>query len=152
MSDYPLLTIRQFFWDYVCPFSRKSGQAVETILKPLLETPQYAGKVKIIMRPHPQPWHSSSTLVHEAALAVAKVAPGSFWKYTLELLKEQEQFYDIPAATMTAAQAREKAAEIGLSAGILSAEEVAAVKDLLLLKGTPNGGCAVTNDLKACSE
>ena len=30
----------------------------------------YAGKVKVILRLHPQPWHAVSTLVHEAALAV----------------------------------------------------------------------------------
>jgi protein-disulfide isomerase len=146
------LTPRQFFWDYICPFSGKSSHAVETILKPLLESPQYAGKVKIIMRPHPQPWHASSMLLHETALAVARVAPSKFWEYSLALFKAQGQFYDIPTATITPARTRENAAELGLSAGILTTEEVAAVKDLLLLKSTPNGGCAVTDDLKACSE
>lgn len=91
-------------------------------------------------------------LLHETALAVARVAPSKFWGYSLALFKAQDQFYDIPTSTLTPAQTREKAAELGLSAGILTAEEIAAVKDLLLLKSTPNGGCAVTDDLKACSE
>jgi hypothetical protein len=104
------------------------------------------------MRPHPQPWHASSMMLHETALAVARVAPSKFWGYSLALFKAQEQFYDIPTSTMTPAQTREKAAELGLSAGILTAEEVVAVKALLLLNSTPNGGCAVTDDLKACSE
>jgi len=104
------------------------------------------------MRPQVQPWHASSTLCHEAALSVAKVAPNAFWGYSVALFKAQEEFYDIPTSKLTPAQTREKLADLGLSSGTLTAEQVAAVKDLLLLKSTPNGGVAVTDDLKVCSE
>lgn len=140
----------EFFWDYICPYSGKSSNAVETVLKPLLASPKYAGKVKIILRPHPQPWHASSTLVHEVALAVAKVAPASFWAYSLALFKAQESFYDIPTQSVPPAVTREKLAQLGKGSGILTDGEVQAVKDLLQLKSTPNGGNGVTDDLKSC--
>lgn len=44
----------EFFWDYVCPFCTKSANTVEDVVKPLLNS-KYAGRVKIIFRPHPQP-------------------------------------------------------------------------------------------------
>jgi hypothetical protein len=58
--------------DYVCPFSAKMAKAIDTVLKPLLGVGgEYDGKVKIIFRPQVQPWHASSTIVHEAGLAVS---------------------------------------------------------------------------------
>lgn len=58
--------------DYVCPFSAKMAKAIDTVLKPLLSPDcEYDGKVKIIFRPQVQPWHASSTFVHEAGLAVS---------------------------------------------------------------------------------
>ncbi|KAJ3832769.1 hypothetical protein F5878DRAFT_646495 [Lentinula raphanica] len=41
---------------------------------------KYGGKVKVIFRPHVQPWHASSTLVHEAGLArlLYYLAPHTF--------------------------------------------------------------------------
>lgn len=125
---------------------------MESILKPLLSSPKYDGKVKIILRPHPQPWHASSTLVHEAALAVAKVAPAAYWAYSLALFKAQEGFYDIPMESSTPAATRDKLASLGKESGTLSDGEIQAVKDLLKLKDTPNGGNGVTDDLKTCSE
>jgi hypothetical protein len=74
--------------DYVCPFwyvaariwtthshsnhcpSAKMATTIERALKPLISQRQYDGKIKIIIRPHVQPWHASSTYTHEAALAV----------------------------------------------------------------------------------
>lgn len=57
--------------DYVCPFSAKSVIAIDQVLKPLFDSGEYAGKVKIIFRNQVQPWHVSSMLTHEAALAVS---------------------------------------------------------------------------------
>ncbi|KIM20635.1 hypothetical protein M408DRAFT_306999, partial [Serendipita vermifera MAFF 305830] len=127
--------------DYICPYSGKSSNAVETVLKPLLTSPKYAGKVKIILRPHPQPWHASSTLVHEAILAIAKVAPAVVSRYSEKLFKAQESFNDIPAQNVSPAVKRAKLAQLGASRR---------VKDLLQFKSTPNGGNDVTDDLKSC--
>ena len=57
--------------DYVCPFSAKIAIAIDKILRPSFAPGgAYAGKVKVIFRQHVQPWHGSSTFVHEAGLAV----------------------------------------------------------------------------------
>ena len=63
---------------------------VETILKPLLGPgSRYEGKVKVIVRLHVQPWHASSTLTHEAGLAVSSLAvsPVRDFKFTFNPFK-----------------------------------------------------------------
>lgn len=60
--------------DYVCPFSAKIALAIDSVLKPLFAPGgKYDGKVKVIFRNQVQPWHASSTFVHEAGLAVSPV-------------------------------------------------------------------------------
>ncbi|EMD40528.1 hypothetical protein CERSUDRAFT_44584 [Gelatoporia subvermispora B] len=135
------------FLDFVCPYSKKLVFAIDAVLRPLLGPGgKYDGKVHIIFRPQVQPWHSSSTFTHEAALAALRVAPDKFWAFTLALFKRQEEFFDIPTSTLTPLQIREKLAHI--AAGVIGEQNVPAFKDLLALKSTPNGGVAVTDDLK----
>ncbi|KAF5333585.1 hypothetical protein D9611_002741 [Ephemerocybe angulata] len=135
------------FLDYVCPFSAKLAHAIETVLKPQLGPGgPYEGKVKVVLRLHPQPWHSASTLVHESALAVLRASPENFWAYSLALFKNQGEYFDIPTSTLSPLQIRANLA--ALAATVIPAEAVEKVKDLLALKGTPNGGNAVTDDLK----
>ncbi|KIY52623.1 hypothetical protein FISHEDRAFT_55820 [Fistulina hepatica ATCC 64428] len=135
------------FLDYVCPFSAKMALSIENVLMPLFGPGGlYEGKVKIIVRPQVQPWHASSTLVHEAALAVVRAAPQQYWHYSLKLFEHQKQFFDIPSATKTPLQIREELVE--LAKGIVPANSIGEVKGLLELKSTPNGGTSVTDDLK----
>jgi hypothetical protein len=58
---------------------------IENVLKPKFAPNGEYGdsKVKVILRPQVQPWHSTSTLVHEAAIAVARVSPENFWSFSL---------------------------------------------------------------------
>ncbi|CAE6417080.1 unnamed protein product [Rhizoctonia solani] len=134
----------ELYLDFVCPFSAKIfTNAVDSVLKPLFTEGKYAGKVKLLLRLQPQPWHGSSTFTHEAALAVGRVAPEKFLEYVTELFKAQEQFFDIPTSTLTPLQIREKL--IALAPGGV---DKTAVADLLELKSTPNGGVSVTDDLK----
>lgn len=68
------LTRRRATVDYVCPFSAKIALAIDSVLKPLFAPGgKYDGKVKVIFRNQVQPWHASSTFVHEAGLAVSPV-------------------------------------------------------------------------------
>ncbi|KAK7062305.1 disulfide bond formation protein D [Favolaschia claudopus] len=137
------------FLDYVCPFSAKLALAIDNVLVPLLGPGgRYHGKVKVIFRPQVQPWHASSTFVHEAGLAVAHVAPESFWPFSLALFKRQGEYFDIPTSTLTPLQIREKL--VALAGEVIAVPSNAAGKfaDLLLLKSSPNGGTAVTDDLK----
>jgi hypothetical protein len=51
--------------------SGKISVAIDKILKPWVEAGgPYEGKIKIIFRNQVQPWHATSTLTHEAGLAV----------------------------------------------------------------------------------
>ncbi|KAI0307067.1 hypothetical protein B0F90DRAFT_1622059 [Multifurca ochricompacta] len=136
------------FLDYVCPFSRKLSRAIDNIVKPLVDIGgKYEGKIKIIFRNQVQPWHGSSTFTHEAGLAVALVAPEKFWSFSLILLNRQDEYYDIPTSTLTPVQIREKLASLFVETGA-SVNEVNAFTELLKLKGTPNGGVSVTDELK----
>ncbi|KAG6866116.1 hypothetical protein C0991_008424 [Blastosporella zonata] len=120
------------FLDYVCPFSAKIALVIDGVLKPLFASGgKYADKVKVIIRLQVQPWHASSTLTHESALA---------------LFKKQGDYFDIPSSSLTPLQIRDSLAE--LAAQVIPSDAVKDFKDLLILKSTPNGGNAVTDDLK----
>jgi len=120
----------------------------QTILKPLLGPgSKYEGKVKVIIRLHVQPWHASSTLTHEAGLAVLRAFPDNFWPFSLQLFKQQKDYFDVPSQDLTPRQIREKLAQ--LASNLLPSDALAEFKDLLTLKGESlNGGTGVTDDLK----
>ncbi|KAF9006742.1 hypothetical protein BDQ17DRAFT_1389502 [Cyathus striatus] len=135
------------FLDYVCPFSAKAARTIDTVLRPLFGPGgKYAGKVKIIFRPQVQPWHATSTYVHEAGLAALRSSPENFWAFSLALFNHQEDYFDIPASTLTPLQVREKLAQ--LASTVIPEGAVDNFSELLKLKGSPNGGTAVTDDLK----
>jgi len=147
IGPYDALHTLDMFLDYVCPFSAKIANKVETILKPLLGPgSKYEGKVKVIIRLQVQPWHSSSTLTHEAGLAALRVSPENFWRFSLELFKQQEDYFDIPSQDLSPRQIREKLAQ--LASNVLPPNALAEFRDLLTLKGSLNGGTGVTDDLK----
>ncbi|KAN0126747.1 hypothetical protein V8E52_000387 [Russula decolorans] len=136
------------FLDYVCPFSRKLSVTIDQIVKPWIDSGgRYEGKIKIIFRNQVQPWHGASTFTHEAGLAAARVSPDKFWPFSLRLLQRQEEYYDIPASTLTAIQIREKLASLYAESGV-SGDQIEVFKDLLRNKSTPNGGVSVTDELK----
>ncbi|KAF9226918.1 hypothetical protein BS17DRAFT_696298 [Gyrodon lividus] len=127
--------------------SAKLSRTIDTVLKPWLDKGgKYHGQVKLIMRLQVQPWHASSTFTHEAGIAVARVSPEHFWAFSLKLFENQGDFFDIPTSTMTPLQIREKLAD--LAAGLVPENKVDEFRELLKLKSTPNGGVAVTDDLK----
>lgn len=53
----------------------------DTVYKSVLPTieKKYEKKVQVIFRQQVQPWHPSSTLVHEAGVAVLKTDEAKFW-------------------------------------------------------------------------
>lgn len=71
----------ELYLDYVCPFSQKMFNTVYTSVLPLIRQ-KYASKIQILFRQQIQPWHPSSTLVHEAGVAVLKIEPGKFWDFS----------------------------------------------------------------------
>ncbi|KAK7470201.1 hypothetical protein VKT23_001639 [Stygiomarasmius scandens] len=137
------------FLDYVCPFSAKMSLAIDSVLRPLLGPGgKYEGKVKVIFRPQVQPWHATSTFVHEAGLAVARVSPQHYWPFSLALFKNQGDYFDQPSLTRTPLEIRGNLAKL---AGDVIGPDSSLVKDfasLLEHKGSPNGGNSITDDLK----
>lgn len=96
--------------------------------------------------------HTASMLTQEAALAVAQVAPKSFWKFSLAIFYAQEDFYDVPLSTLTSNQIREKLVELGISSASLSSEEAEKVQGLLKLREFKNSGSSVLDVLKSCGQ
>lgn len=81
------------FLDYVCPFSRILYATLYTKVFPGIAK-EYPNKFQFVFRHQLQPWHPSSTLVHEAAIAVSKLAPAKFWDFSYALFENSESFYD----------------------------------------------------------
>lgn len=77
----PTLHTLELYLDYVCPFSAKMFNTVYTSVLPLIKQ-KYSSKVQILFRQQIQPWHPSSTLVHEAGVAVLKLQPAKFWDFS----------------------------------------------------------------------
>lgn len=80
-TNVPTLHTLELYLDYVCPFSAKMFNTVYTSVFPLIRQ-KYSSKVQILFRQQIQPWHPSSTLVHEAGVAVLKLQPSKFWDFS----------------------------------------------------------------------
>ncbi|OCL11031.1 hypothetical protein AOQ84DRAFT_396524 [Glonium stellatum] len=85
----------ELYLDYVCPFSKKMFNTVFNTLKPTITSPPYADRLVIIFRQQIQPWHPSSTLVHEAGAAVLRLAPDKFFDFSKELFEQQAAYFDV---------------------------------------------------------
>jgi len=60
------------FSDFECPFSAKASPIVDELIR------TNPGKIRLVFRHDPLPFHQHSVLAHEAALAAA--AQGKFWE------------------------------------------------------------------------
>lgn len=116
----------EMYLDYLCPFSNKQLHGVYEHLLPMIfdDGSPYQGKVRIILRPYPQPWHATSGLLAESALAIARLAEpvgknllqetnalkdpklNAFWVYSLQIMKRQEQYFDGPGRLKNPDQVR----------------------------------------------
>ena len=107
--------------------------------------------MQIIFRPQVQPWHPSSTLVHEAGVAVSRLAPGKFWDFSEALFREQKAFFDVSVVSETRNQTYRRLAQLAASSGGLAEDEVYGLLEVpnrAATDGSLNVGNAVTNDLK----
>ena len=79
--------------------------------------------VSFIFRHQVQPWHPSSTMTHEAALAVERVDPSKFWDFSLALFANQTRYYDSSTATETRLDMYKRLAQLAEeSVGVRAAE------------------------------
>ncbi|CAK7242097.1 MAG: hypothetical protein STHCBS139747_003574 [Sporothrix thermara] len=158
-SAAPLHTV-EIFLDYVCPFSAKLFNTVYTGVVPALRGARAAdigSRVQFIFRHQVQPWHPSSTLVHEAGLAVQRAAaaagsPALFWDFSAALFKDQKAYMDVNVVNEGRNATYRRLATL---AGSVSPKlDAAAIYKELEVATAPsaddsvNTGNAVTNDLK----
>jgi protein-disulfide isomerase len=85
----------ELYLDYVCPYSAKMFKTIQTSVRPIIEKKYSKPGVRLIFRQQIQPWHPSSTLVHEAGVAVLRIAPSQFWQFSELLFERQKEFFDV---------------------------------------------------------
>ena len=131
------------FLDYTCPFSRKAFRALEGAV-----APHYAssGNLRVVFHHQVQPWHPQSTMLHEAALAVARTGGDeAFWAFSRALFDRAEDFYDQSAYSKSRGQLYADLSE--LAAASCASLEAGDVLRLLSLQ-PDSAGNAVTEELK----
>ncbi|OWP04737.1 hypothetical protein B2J93_4019 [Marssonina coronariae] len=169
-TNAPTLHTLELYLDYVCPFSQKLYNTVYTSVFPLIKQ-KYASKVQILFRQQVQPWHPSSTLVHEAGVAVLKLQPNKFFDFSKvvaplilavsmieciltdpmqALFDESKSFYDVNVVNETRNKTYERLAKIGGKVGVDEKKlyELLYVSDKPSADGSLNSGNGVTNELK----
>lgn len=141
----------ELYLDYVCPFSAKIFKTFYKEVVPLIEKKYTNPGVRVIFRQQIQPWHPSSTLVHEAGAAVLKTSPKSFWTFSEKLFQQQNDYFDVNVVNETRNNTYHRLAKL---AGSIDGIEEKTVLDLLLVSDKPaedgslNIGNQVTNDVK----
>jgi len=139
----------ELFLDYVCPFSKKLFNTVYTSVRPHIAQ-QYPQNLSVIFRPQIQPWHPSSTLVHEAGAAVLKLSPDKFWDFSQKLFEKQTEFFDVNVVNETRNATYKRLAKIAGAVGV----DEGKVYGLLEIGDKPgkdgalNTGNGVTDDIK----
>ena len=121
---------------------------LHTSILPLLPQ-KYNYSIYIIFRKQIQPWHPSSTLVHEAVAAVLLLAPDKFWVFSAELFAQQRDFFDVYVVKETRNETYWRLAKIAGAVGVDEGE----VYGLLEVgdkevDGSANIGNQVTDDVK----
>ncbi|KAF2627951.1 hypothetical protein BU25DRAFT_491090 [Macroventuria anomochaeta] len=140
----------EIYLDYVCPFSAKLFKTIYStpLRKTLLE--KYSDRVVTLFRQQIQPWHPSSTLVHEAGFAVLKVQPDKFYDFSEKLFEQQKDFFDASVVNETRNDTYKRLAKIAGSVGVSENE----VYGLLEISDKPdkdgglNTGNGVTDFVK----
>jgi len=130
-------------------FSAKMFNTVYNSVFPLIRE-KYSSKVQIIFRQQIQPWHPSSTLCHEAGVAVLKLQPAKFWEFSKALFADAQSFYDVNVVNETRNQTYERLSKIGAKAGIDESEmyKLLHISDKPAADGSLNTGNGVTDEVK----
>lgn len=145
----------EFYLDYVCPFSAKQFRTLHSHIIPLIKQKYSDPGVRVIFRHQVQPWHPSSTLTHEAGLAVLKTTnargPEAFWDFSRLLFEQQTDFFDVNVVDEPRNKTYERLAKL---AGQVDGVDESKILSLLKVSNRPgeggalNTGNQVTDDLK----
>ncbi|KAM4067269.1 thioredoxin domain-containing protein [Hirsutella rhossiliensis] len=142
----------EFFADYCCPYSAKMfGTLMKTVAPAVRANPAWAPALTVVFRQQVQPWHPSSTLMHEAALAVLRLAPAAFWDFSAALFDGQAGFFDVNVVNESRNQTYRRLARLAARTAGVDEGDVYALLEVPSKPGKDgalNTGNAVTNDLK----
>lgn len=122
---------------------------VYTSILPLLQK-QYPSKVRFLFRQQIQPWHPSSTLVHEAGAAVLRLAPDKFWEFSAKLFERQKEYFDVHVVKETRNETYRRLAKLAGEVGA-SEKEIYGLLEVPDREGEDGGanvGNKVTDDVK----
>jgi protein-disulfide isomerase len=124
----------------------------DTLYTGVLPTIQnkYSGRLQLIFRQQIQPWHPSSTLVHEAGVAVLRLSPDKFWDFSKALFAKQAEFFDVNVVNETRNNTYKRLAKIAAGVGLQEQEvySLLEIGDKPKEDGSLNTGNGVTNDIK----
>ncbi|KAH3666396.1 hypothetical protein WICMUC_005664 [Wickerhamomyces mucosus] len=137
----------EVFLDYACPFSAKIFKNWYNELFPKLDP----AKHRFIFKSYVQPWHPTSNLLHEAAIAFQYIQPEEFLKFSYLLFDSIEEFYDTNTADLTRNEIYEKIYNDIVEPNFPKVNRSDYLSLLTIIKTTEkhrNNGNAVTNDLK----
>lgn len=139
----------ELYLDYVCPFSAKMFNTLYSSVFSLLPK-KYPGKVQFLFRQQIQPWHPSSTLVHEAGAAVLRLAPDKFWAFSAKLFEQQKQYFDVHVFREVRNDTYKRLAKLAGEVGVDEKEiyGLLEVPDKEGDDGSANVGNKVTDDIK----
>ncbi|KAL1893102.1 hypothetical protein Cpir12675_004248 [Ceratocystis pirilliformis] len=141
----------EVFLDYCCPFSAKIFTTLTKTVAPLIKNNNtWAPNVQLVFRQQVQPWHPSSILMHEAALAVQQVSPTQFWNFSEVLFAKQAEYFDVNVVSETRNATYKRLAALAATVGVDSDRvyKMLEICDKPAADGSLNSGNGVTNDLK----
>lgn len=141
----------EFYLDYVCPFSAKQFKTFYEQVVPLIKEKYRTPGVQVIFRQQIQPWHPSSTLVHETGVAVLKLAPEKFWDFSAELFEKQKEYFDVNVVNEARNQTYKRLSKLASETTGVPEEkyyELLKISDKPGPDGSLNSGNQVTNEIK----
>ena len=141
----------EFYLDYCCPFSAKIFNTLTETVVPLVEAnDKWASSLRFVFRQQIQPWHPSSTLMHETGLAVLQLAPERFIDFSIALFRAQKDFMDANVVNETRNATYKRLAKIAGQVGLDESEvyKRLEISDKPDANGGVNVGNAVTSDAK----
>ncbi|CDR45025.1 CYFA0S16e01266g1_1 [Cyberlindnera fabianii] len=146
----PAVNTVDIYVDYACRFSCiLFTNWYENIYPKLSEA--YGNKIQFIFRHQVQVWHPTSTMMHEASLAVAQIKPEAFLEVSYRFMKNNKQFYDEATADLSRNEIYEKLYDSCIGPYIEGVKKDVFLNKLVIKKSEDpkNSGNAVSNDLKA---